>query len=65
MYGIGDVWFCNEAMASVISMAMIMDDPDFHLTFDEKKDEFIMTHKPTKKVVRFTRKGGHDQDNRF
>ena len=52
MWAIGKVWFNEDAMANVLSFALLMDDPNFDLDFDKANDAFVLKHIPTDKTIR-------------
>ena len=55
----GKVWFDERAIANILAWIQIRDHPDYTITYDYDKDEFVVQHTPTKKKIVFFRYNGH------
>ena len=55
----GTVWFNQEAIVNVLSFAEVEDHPDYRVGYHEEQKAFKVLHKPTIKLLSFTRHGGH------
>ena len=57
---IGTVWYDQNAMTNILSQGRLADDDDFDVDYIKKPvDEFVVTHIPTGRVVKFIRQGNH------